>query len=110
MLIVQEDNTVKLTRGDTAYLEVPLVLEDSGDPYEVKQDDTLTLGLKKTINDSTCCLRKEVGGSSIFKLVPEDTAALEFGTYKYDVELRTVDGDVFTVINNASFIVLPEVV
>ena len=44
------------------------------------------------------------------KLEPEDTKGLKFGSYYYDVEVTLSDGRVDTVINNAPFIVLPEVV
>lgn len=110
MLEILNDNTIKLTRGDTAYLEVPLEFEDTKEPYVMQPEDTLTLGLKKGLKDVECCVRKTVSGTNIFKLVPEDTADLAFASYKYDVQLDTADGDRFTVINNATFLILPEVV
>lgn len=109
MLQVLNDSTIKLTRGDSAYLEIPLTY-DTGEAYELQQDDQLSFGLKRSIKDGACCLLKTVSGTNIFKLLPEDTANLDFASYKYDVQLNTADGDVFTVINNATFIVLPEVV
>lgn len=45
----------------------------------------------------------------ILHLDPEDTKDLGFGEYVYDVELTFANGDVDTFINNAKFILAPEV-
>ena len=110
MLEVLPDNTIKLTRGDTAYIDVPIITEDTGEVYQLQPNDELTLGLKRNVKEKVCCLQKTIKGSNVFKIVPEDTSGLDFGTYKYDVQLTTTDGDVFTVVNNAIFMVKPEVV
>lgn len=109
MLYVEADNTIKLTRGDTAYLEVPLVDDVTGEPYEMQSGDTLTLSVKKTVKDAECCFSKVVRGTNIFKIVQADTADCEFTKYKYDIQLDTANGDTFTVIETACFTILPEV-
>ena len=40
---------------------------------------------------------------------PEDTAALPFGTYCYDVQITLTDGTVDTVIPKNDFVILEEV-
>lgn len=48
-------------------------------------------------------------GSNSFKILPEDTEGCDFANYKYDVQLVTKDGDVFTVIEPSNLQILPEV-
>lgn len=45
----------------------------------------------------------------IFKILPEDTSILEFGDYTYDVEIKTFDNDVYTIIPPSKFVLEPEV-
>ncbi len=107
MLIVdKKTNTIQLTRGDTARLGVDLVseLEDgTKQPYSVQSDDVLTLSVKKRREDFKPCIEKVVKGSANFHIKPEDTAELEFGSYVYDVQIKTAEGDVCTVIENKTF-------
>lgn len=109
MLKVTSNGDISLTRGDTAWLTVPLTLEDSGEPYEMQEADTLTLSVKKTVKDTEFAFQKVAVGSNTFHIRPNDTADLEFGKYKYDVQLDTESGDVFTVIDTSTFEVLTEV-
>lgn len=104
-----EDNRIRLTRGDTAILKVEIRNGVSGESYPMRPDDTLTLTVKQTVRDCTPVLRKRVTGTGQFHIEPEDTACLAFRRYKYDVELKTAAGDVFTVIGPAAFEILPEV-
>lgn len=106
MLYINE-NTIELTRGDTAYLAVDI--DHGGEPYTVKSDDVLTLTVKKNVSDETPAFAKSATGSSTLHIEPADTAALGFGSYVYDVQLNSADGDVFTVIGVSSFVILPEV-
>lgn len=107
MLIVDKKNhTIQLTRGDTARLTVDLdcFLEDgTKQPYTMRNDDVLTLSVKRTAKSFKACLQKDVKGSNEIHIKPEDTAALDFGSYVYDVELCTAEGDVYTVIENKTF-------
>lgn len=102
-----EGNTIRLTRGDTAYLQIPLAATYG--VYELASDDTLTLSVKKTTRDTEYYFQKVITGSDIFHIEPNDTAALTFGKYIYDVQLNTGSGDVFTVIPPSTFEVLAEV-
>lgn len=108
MLIVNEDNSIELTRGDTARLAVSLAQED-GTEYEVQPGDILVLSLKKSVNDAVAAMQKTISGSNIFHIQPADTAGLAFGKYKYDVQLTTEAGEVYTVIAPAAFVIATEV-
>ena len=108
MLYILQDNTIRLTRGDTAHLTVPIVTS-SGEEYNMSANDTLTFSVKKTVNDTRYIIHKTVVGSNLLKLEPRDTDSLEFMKYKYDIQLTTEDGDVYTVVDTSTFEILPEV-
>ena len=102
---------IKLTRGDTAYLQVPIVNkmpDGSTAPYEMAEGDTLTMTMRARY-DSEVCFQKVVKGDNTFKILPEDTYPFSFGKYKYDIQLTKANGDVFPVIEPSCFQVLPEV-
>ena len=104
-------NEIKLTRGDSAYLKIPIInkLPDgSEEEYELSATDKLTMTMRKGY-DGEVCFRKTIEGGNTFRIAPEDTKHCEFGKYKYDVQLVTEFGDVYTVIEPACFQVLAEV-
>lgn len=108
MLIVSQLGEIKLTRGDTAWLTVTIT-RDTGELYEIQNDDTLTLSVKKKITDKEYAFKKEVKGKDTFHIEPKDTENLYFGCYKYEVQVTTKDGDVYTVIEPTTFELLEEV-
>ena len=108
MLNVFEDNSIELTRGDTARLSVT-VTNDDGEEYEVQSTDTLTLSIKKKVKDSEALVSKIIIGSKTFHIEPRDTSGLPFGSYVYDVQLTTAEGDVYTVITPSNFTIAEEV-
>ena len=103
-----DGNSIRLTRGDTAYLTFPLEV-DTGEEYIMGANDTLELSLKEHILGAAPILRKEIVGSNTFHIEPADTAGLSFGKYRYDVQLTTSSGDVFTVIDVDTFEIMCEV-
>ena len=91
-------STILLTRGDTAELDVQ-PLNDDGTPYEPQAGDTIRFRCTRVWGDATELIERQVPTSTLMlKLVPSDTSALSFGTYRYDVQLTTASGDVFTFI------------
>jgi hypothetical protein len=108
MLIVHSDNSIELTRGDTARLVIPLELE-GGEDYTMQPDDVLTLSLKRSKRDAECALQKVVTGTNEFHIEPKDTKGLDFYKYKYDVQLTTASGDNYTVIPYNIFKITAEV-
>lgn len=109
MLKIMKDGTIQLTRGDTARIAVDLTNEVDNKEYVMQKDDTLVLSVKKTINDEKALIQKSLTGGNTFHIEPKDTAPLKFGQYKYDVQLTTADGDVFTVIVPTTFEIMAEV-
>ena len=111
-MLYVEGTTIRLTRGDTAYLEVPIMakLDDGTEvPYELAADDELTLSIKRNIKDLEPSVQKVIVGSNLFHILPEDTRACDFAKYLYDVQLKTAAGDVYTVIEPTTFEILREV-
>ena len=88
--------TISLTRGDSAQLTVNLTDVD-GTPYELHEGDTLTLTVKKSATDSTAVLSIMAAGN-VFTFLPATTAGKPFGTYRYDIQLETAAGEVYTPI------------
>ena len=109
MLYIECGNKIRLTRGDTARLKVPIINETTGNEYTIANNDTLTMTLKKTTKDAEPIFKKVLVGLDTFHIEPSDTKSLEFGKYVYDVELLTADGDNYTVIEPATFEILTEV-
>lgn len=104
-----DDKTIKLTRGDTARLTVPIVNLANNGEYTMESGDILYFTVKKTAKDTDFLFQKSVTGSNSIHIRPEDTANLSFGKYKYDVQLTTATGDVYTVIEPSAFEVMEEI-
>lgn len=109
MLYIESNNVIRLTRGDTAKLTVPIENDLDNSSYVMDEQDTLTFTIKKSVKDNGKLVQKVVTGSNNFHIKPEDTDSLPFGKYVYDVQLTTAGGDVYTVIEPTSFEILSEV-
>ena len=77
VLTVDKDNTIHLTRGDTA-----------------------RFSLGRIVNTVT---------KTNYTPTAEDTKAMAFGKYVYDIQLTMADGDVYTIVPPATFDLLKEV-
>lgn len=108
MLSVSGTN-IKLTRGDTAYLT--LDLSANSEPYQYEEGDVVTFSVRKTTddNDTQYLFQKVVAAGETIIIEPEDTKSLEYGRYKYDIQLNTTKGEVFTVIEPSTFQISEEV-
>lgn len=110
MLYVDEkDHSIKLTRGDTARFNVSIASTISGEYYEIQSEDILTMTVKKSVKDELFCFQKTVTGSTLLHIEPADTKNLTFGKYVYDIQLNKANGDIYTVVEPATFEVLKEV-
>ena len=109
MLYVESNGTIKLTRGDTARLTIDVINDIDGSEYIIHENDTLVMTVKRSTSDTAIKLQKILKGSNTFHIEPKDTSDMEFGSYKYDVQLTTSGGDVYTVIEPSTFTLLKEV-
>lgn len=98
-MILIDNNNITLIKGNTAYLSITL----EGD-YSYQEGDILTLTVRKNIDDKDVALTKTIAANENFEFAPEDTKAAAAGRYVYDVQLTTVDNDVFTVVAPSDFV------
>lgn len=112
MLRINNDE-IHLTRGDTAYIEIPLEIinpDNTTVPYIMANEDVLIFSVKTDTDKATeYCFQIINTGSNIFHIKPEHTCDCEYGKYKYDVQLTRVNGDVFTVVEPTCFKLTQEV-
>lgn len=102
-------NDLYLTRGDTARLAVNITNVCDDGEYIPAADDTFRFTCKKNVYTDEMIFQKIATGNAVFKILPSDTKELDFATYVYDIELTTVDGDVYTVIPYSMLHILKEV-
>lgn len=109
MFIINEDYSIKITRGDTAYITVYIP------DYTFKVNDIIKFSVKKRATDSEYLFQKiieitEEAEVAVVKILPEDTKEAMFGTYLYDVEFTDgITGDINTIIPINNFVILKEV-
>ena len=106
MFKAKSDNTIHITRGDTGVLN--LSLKRNNEPYILGESDTCVLTVKKNTTDAKALMVKQLVDGQ-FTIEPSDTAALEFGIYKYDIQVTTSEGVVCTVVAPHNFIIEDEV-
>ena len=110
LLTVDKDNTIHLTRGDTARFSIgPIVNTITNTNYTPTEDDTVTMTIKKTVLQADPCVQIIVPGGEVLHIKPEDTKAMAFGKYVYDIQITMADGDVYTIIPPTTFELLKEV-
>ena len=106
MLKVNADNSIELTRGDTARISLSITKAD-GTPYDYSAD-TVLFSVKTSVLSTELVLQKTVTDGTVY-IAPSDTEELKYGDYVYDVELTTQSGDVCTIITPARFTLTAEV-
>lgn len=107
MFYIQGDS-ISLTRGDNATLQVELTDAD-GKEYELKPGDKLELCVKKSPLDLKTMFSVESDSHGVFQFLPVHTKPLKFGKYKYDIQLSTASGNIYTVTPVSDFIILEEI-
>lgn len=101
-MLVIEDGMISLTRGDTAYFNVSIVVgkDEEGEDieYEYQEGDTLTLSCRTGYGDEDgYVFQKIVPANQTLVIEPFDTRELSYGKYVYDIQLDTAVGEVFTL-------------
>ena len=106
-MLTVNNSDIQLTRGDTAFFNISISLPD-GTNYYRQPGDKLLFTVKKNYNSGYEFIQKEISELS-FYLEPSETRELDYGNYWYDIELTTVEEEVYTVVGPARFIVREEV-
>lgn len=104
-----------MTRGDTLLVQVGMTRD--GTAYTPQLGDHVRFAVKTELNrkgtdfvEEEPLVTKQIPiDTMILRLDPEDTKALPFRSYKYDIEITFSDGTVDTFICNSDFILAPEV-
>ena len=100
-----KNNRIYLTRGDSAYIRLDLT-DTNGATYEPAAGDKIIFRLKRRLFTEKIILEKEIDPKTLtLELMPNETKNLDFDTYHYEVELVSVSGQCFTVIENADFVI-----
>lgn len=98
--------TILMTRGDTFSCEFPIFVD--GEPYELCPCDTVRFAAKKDWDDAEPAIYKELKGY-LLVLDSDDTKNLDFGHYKYDVQIEIGTGEVITYIPKGMLVIDKEV-
>lgn len=112
MLTITPNGEIHLTRGDTAFIEPIVEIEDKEkkgkfDPYEYQDGDRVIFRLALNVNsplliEKDCYIDLE-NNTATLTLNPEDTIGLEPKVYFYCMELVTAADNHFTFIENTRF-------
>lgn len=108
MFCVGRDNSIKITRSDTATLQVDLFDIDNK-PYTMNSRDSLKFTVKGSVIETDPLFQITTTGSNIININSSHTSDLNFGIYKYDIELNTSTGKIYTVIPCSNFEICEEV-
>ena len=105
-LKISKNYDIKLTRGDTAYIEVSDFAYDdgTGEVYTLGENDKVYFRLKGLGQ----YIEKELeivlsNNTALLTLNPADTKDLDFETYKYELELVTSSDEHLTFVENRDF-------
>ena len=98
-----------MTRGDTVRADIQIKNRDRTD-YTPSENDRIKFAVKKDYTDDFELITKYIQPDEmLLEIDPEDTEALPFGKYVYDIELITEDGTVDTFISKAIINICEEV-
>lgn len=86
------------------------ITQSDGSPYLPIEGDTVRFAMKSSYTEEEPLLVKDIPIETM-KLIlePEDTKALAFGKYVYDVQLTKITGEVDTFITKGTIKITEEV-
>lgn len=100
---------ISIVRGDSGTLTVRCK-GPGGEARPFSEGECVRLAVKADARQREALLQKAETdfpeGAAVFSFAPEDTRALPFGNYRYDVRLTDREGNVFTIVPAGDFTVL----
>lgn len=120
MSVTIQNNVIKMTRGDTAIINVKMFkkMEDECIEYTPVEGDTVRFALKHNtfnqarteLTDTEPIFVKDIPIDTMtLTISPDDTKNLGFGGYLYDVQITFASGVVDTFIPEGRLMLTPEV-
>lgn len=115
-----KDKTITMTRGDSAHIEIQMEYE-GGMSYEALRGDVIRFTVKKNYGDTTPLIvidiepyvpdgeETELVESVELHILPSHTRDLEYGSYRFDIQLLRVNGDIDTFIDKGTLTLTEEV-
>lgn len=105
---IDSNNNISMTRGDSETITVSC----KDRPFVT--GDVIAFTVRKSAKNQIKNIEKKVttfdeNGKAIIEIKPEDTASMDFSSYKYDIQLTAADGTVATIIKPANFTLTEEV-
>lgn len=113
MLIIDDKNYIRLTRGDTMTMDValyqivppvPPATEPTREPYEVQPGDSIRFAISKGYVGETAyelMISKTIPNDTLrFTITSAESKLLDYREYNYDVEITHADGTVDTFISS----------
>lgn len=112
--------TITMTRGDSAHIEIQMEYE-GGMSYEALRGDVIRFTVKKNYDDPTPLIlidiepyvpegeEMEMIESVELHILPSHTRDLNYGSYKFDIQLLRVNGDIDTFIDKGTLTLTEEV-
>ena len=118
-----EADTIYITKGDDAVLEISGITAQDGGQYELQTEDVLTLTVRELPSTVSPVLMQidSLPGSRRIVIGHDDTLELNVGRYSADLQLTTPDDKRYTlwpnitgtnrymVKNLNNFVIMPEV-
>lgn len=115
-----KNKTITMTRGDSAHIEIQMEYE-GGMSYEALRGDVIRFTVKKNYGDTTPLIvidiepyvpdgeETELVESVELHILPSHTRDLEYGSYRFDIQLLRVNGDIDTFIDMGTLTLTEEV-
>ena len=98
---------IKITKGNSATIDITLVDSSSGEHFTLSDGDKVLFTIKnrkgETVIQKVITSADEYPEEAVYQCVfePNDTISLPTGTYDYDCLLVTEDGEAVTFISSA---------
>ena len=98
-----EDHIFKITRGDSCIVNITIYESDGETPYIPTENDDIIFTVKPDVNNDYYFIKKSFENSTLV-LTKNDTIALNFGTYFYDIRLEN-NNNYDTILDQGTFII-----
>ena len=108
-----DGTNLSMIRGDSETITIQCTDQEGLPISFVDIDDTVYFTVKLNTSTETKIFQKIItafeSGKAIIEIVPTDTHALQYKSYKYDVQWVDKNGRVRTIVTPSIFTVEPEV-